>query len=120
VDSVEGADSADLQTIRVVAPQAEALAARERRERSLEGFFVCGAAGIEFWSTDRSGGADPPTAARCLPEDVAIFGFLDQAIGVRWEKQPLRDQPVCSRSHRGHVAIMICVPLFQRGSRVAS
>jgi hypothetical protein len=43
VDFVEGADPADVQTIRVVEPQAEALAARERRERSLEGLFARGA-----------------------------------------------------------------------------
>src|SRR5260370_36488335 len=43
LDFVESADPADVQTICVVEPQAEALAARERRERRLEGLFVRGA-----------------------------------------------------------------------------
>src|SRR5260370_2924500 len=40
VDFIEGADPADVQTICVVEPQAEALAARERRGRRSEGLFV--------------------------------------------------------------------------------
>jgi hypothetical protein len=78
---VECADPADVETIRVAEPQAEALATRERRERGLEGLIARGTCSISttprrtwpgrggpklqiFSSTDATNSrSGPPTAS---------------------------------------------------------